>query len=29
MVASHFQQMGTNGVEAMMAGDSCIGVERS
>jgi hypothetical protein len=28
-VAGHFEQMGTNGVEAMMAGNSCIGVERS
>ena len=28
MVSGHFQQMGTNGVEAMMAGQSSIGVER-
>jgi hypothetical protein len=27
-VAGHFQQMGTNGVEAVMAGNSCVGVER-
>ena len=28
MVAGHFQQMGANRVETMMAGKSCIGVER-
>jgi hypothetical protein len=28
MVSGHFQQVGTNGVEAMMAGQPSIGVER-
>jgi len=28
MVSGHLQQMGTNGVEAMMAGQPSIGVER-
>ena len=29
MVAGHFEQMGTNGVEAMMAGQPSIGIQSS